>query len=101
MRGIPQGYGRRLAYLIIGLVIFSFGIVLTLQAHIGYSPWDILHSGISLTSGISIGLVSTIVGVLIGSVVWFSGEEFGIGSILNMVMVGLLMDLFLATNLIP
>ena len=91
----------RLFRLALGLVLFAFGIVFTLKANIGYSPWEILHSGITRQTGVSIGMVSVIVGTLIGIAVWTKGEKFGLGSILNMVVIGILVDLILASDLIP
>ena len=91
----------RFVSLFFGLTLFALGIVLTLNAKIGYSPWEILHSGLSVLSGISIGMVSSIVGLAIGVIIWIRGEKFGIGSILNMVGIGLIMDLFLALGFIP
>ena len=85
----------------IGLVLFALGIVLTLQANIGYSPWEIFHSGISRVTGISIGMVSIIVGVIIAVAAIIGGEKFGLGSILNMFIIGYLIDLLLDSNIIP
>ncbi|MBU4439737.1 MAG: hypothetical protein KJ779_09225, partial [Firmicutes bacterium] len=61
----------------------------------------VLHSGISQTLGVSIGLVNTAVGAIIVIIVCLFGEKIGIGTIFNMFMIGLFMDLILYLDFIP
>jgi uncharacterized protein len=91
----------RLLRLTFGLLLYALGIVLTLKAHIGYAPWDVLHVGLAKTMGISIGLASIIVGIiiLIGTVIL--GEKLGLGTVLNMIVIGVFLDIILKINLIP
>ena len=91
----------RFVQMIFGLAVCALGIVFTLNARIGYGPWDILHSGISLISGLTIGRASILVGVVIGLAVWIRAEKFGLGSICNMVIIGLMEDAILASGIIP
>jgi uncharacterized membrane protein YczE len=72
-----------------------------MRANIGYVPWEVLHSGISQTLGVSIGLVNTAVGVIIVVIVCLLGEKIGLGTIFNMFMIGLFMDLIIWLNIIP
>ena len=39
----------RFARLNLGFVLYALGIVLTIQANIGYAPWDVFHAGFSQT----------------------------------------------------
>jgi uncharacterized membrane protein YczE len=84
-----------------GLFLYGLGIIVTMRANVGYAPWEVLHSGISQTLGVSIGLVNTAVGALIVVIVFFLGEKIGLGTIFNMFMIGLFMDLILFLDFIP
>lgn len=83
----------RLISLIGGLCVFSFGIVLTIKANIGYAPWDVFHIGLATTVGLSLGTVSILVGIIIGVIIVILGEKIGLGTIFNMVLVGAVIDI--------
>ncbi|AFA48521.1 YczE/YyaS/YitT family protein [Acetobacterium woodii] len=95
------GYIFRFFKLNFGLFLYGLGIILTMRANVGYAPWEVLHSGISQTLGVSIGLVNTAVGALIVAIVVLLGEKIGLGTIFNMFMIGLFMDLILFLDFIP
>jgi uncharacterized protein len=84
-----------------GLFLFALGIIFTVNAHIGYAPWDVLHIGIASTIGLSIGTVSIILGIFLGLITVLLGEKIGIGTILNMIFIGLFFDMIYALNIIP
>ena len=65
----------RLLLLTWGLFLYALGIVFTLNANVGYAPWDVFHVGIAKTMGISIGTASILVGVIIGMIAVFLGEK--------------------------
>lgn len=92
---------KRLARLILGLFLYAIGIVITLKAHIGFSPWDVFHVGLSELSGMSIGLASILTGLAIVLSAALLGERVGLGTILNMVLIGIFLDLLLALDVIP
>ncbi len=91
----------RLMRLIFGLFLYALGIVVTLKAHVGYAPWDVLHVGLAKTTGMTIGVASILVGILIVFVAFLLGEKLGLGTILNMILIGVFIDLILAFNAIP
>jgi uncharacterized membrane protein YczE len=91
----------RFSKLIIGLFLYALGIVLTIKANIGYGPWEIFHVGLGKTVGITIGNASIIVGPVIIVITLLMGEKIGIGTILNMILIGLFLDLLLMSNIIP
>lgn len=91
----------RLLRLIFGLFLYALGIVITLKAYVGYAPWDVLHVGLSKTSGMTIGMASILVGILIVAVAFLLGEKLGLGTILNMILIGVFLDIILKLNLIP
>jgi len=76
-----------------GLIFYTFGIVFTIKANIGYAPWDVFHVGLAGKTGLSIGTVSIIVGMVIVIIVTILREKFGLGTILNMILIGLLLDI--------
>ena len=79
----------RLFKLIGGLFLYSLGIIITIKANIGYSPWDIFHVGLAQTFDISIGTASILTGLIIGIITILLGEKLGLGTILNMVCIGI------------
>ncbi len=78
--------------LLAGLAVFGAGLALIVRANLGLGPWDVLHQGLSRHTGIPIGTVSIPVGLLI-LLAWLPlGERPGWGTLLNVVMVGLVLD---------
>jgi len=92
---------KRLIKLILGLFLFALGIVVTMKAHLGFAPWEVFHQGISLNIGISIGKVSILTGLVICIIVVLMGEKLGLGTLLNMILIGIFMDWILELNVIP
>ena len=92
---------NRLLLLTWGLFLYALGIVVTLNANIGYAPWEMFHVGIAKTMGISIGTASIVVGVIIGAIAVLLGEKLGFGTILNMVLIGVFIDIILEFHIIP
>jgi uncharacterized membrane protein YczE len=90
----------RLLRLIGGLFLYALGIIITMNAHIGYAPWDVFHVGISKTVGISIGNASIIIGVIVVIIAVLLGEKIGIGTILNMLLIGVFLDVLLKLDII-
>jgi uncharacterized membrane protein YczE len=92
---------KRLLKLNIGLVLYALGIFLTLQANLGVSPWDALHQGLAKLTGISFGKMSIGVGIIILIINACFKEKIGIGTILNILVIGSLIDLFYEIKLVP
>lgn len=86
---------RRLVQLYAGLVLFAFGEVLILRAALGVIPWDVLHQGLVNHFGLTIGQWSIIVGALV-LLMWIPlRERPGLGTVSNVVVIGLFVDVFL------
>ena len=90
-----------LVRLFIGLFLYAVGIVFTINANLGLSPWDVFHQGVSKLSGITMGQASIMAGLLIVILDWVLGEKVGIGTICNMLFIGIFMDLLMLNNLVP
>lgn len=91
----------QLARLFIGLFLYSVGLVFTINANLGLSPWEIFHQGLSKLTGITMGQASIIVGLLVVILDWVLGERIGIGTVCNMLFVGIFMDFLMLNNLVP
>ena len=91
----------RITRLIFGLFLYALGIAVTIQAQVGYAPWDVLHVGLAKTMGITIGQASILVGVVLVVVALISKESVGLGTLLNMVLIGVFFDLIMSLDLIP
>lgn len=84
-----------LAYIqiIIGLCVFATGIVFILKSNLGMGPWSVFHVGVTNHVPLTLGRVSQIVGfiIIVGSL--FLDIYPGVGTILNMVLIGFFIDL--------
>lgn len=94
-------FSRRLFSLILGLFLYAMGIALSIQANIGCAPWDVLHMGLSLKLGITIGQTSILVGAVICLIVFMLREKLGLGTLLNMLLIGIFIDLIFSLHIIP
>lgn len=80
---------ERILRCVAGLACFGLGISMFLTAELGVAPWDILHQGISRRSGLPIGVVIEITGVVI-LLLWIPlRERMGWGTLMNAVEIGL------------
>lgn len=87
-----QAAGRRLptrlAALVIGLILYGVAIALMVVGGVGVPPWDVLTQGISLRTGLPFGLVTNLIGVVV-LLLWIPlRQKPGIGTILNVLVVG-------------
>lgn len=81
--------------LMTGLVCFGVGIAMMKQSQLGLSPWEVLHDGLAKISGYQIGTISIFIGMLV-LLLWIPiGEKPGIGTILNIMVVGTVTNLTL------
>ena len=79
---------ERWARLLLGLFLYGIGISMMVRAGIGLAPWDVLTQGITIQTGLAFGLVTVLIGVGV-LVLWMPlGEHFGIGTVLNALLVG-------------
>lgn len=86
--------------LFFGFFLFALAILLALYSNLGMSPWDVFHMGIVKNSLLSLGQTSQIVGFVIIMLSIFLGVVPGIGSVLNMIFIGMFIDLINSTGLL-
>lgn len=94
-------YLKRLMKLLLGLFLYALGIVVSMKANLGFAPWEVFHYGLGKTIGLTIGTVSILVGLIICLCAVWMGEKIGLGTILNMILIGVFMDLLLMLSFIP
>lgn len=79
---------RRLPGLLAGLVLFGLGISLMARAGVGLGPWEAFHEGIQVLTGIPMGTVSILVGIPVLALWWPLGQRPGLGTLLNVALIG-------------
>lgn len=87
---------RRLVQLFTGLVVYGLSMALLIRSGLGNMPWDVLHQGIARHLHISIGTVAIAAGavILLG---WLPlREKPGIGTVSNVLVIGVSVDAALA-----
>lgn len=100
-RGSGRRLTRRLVQLYAGLVLYGASAALMVRADLGLGPWDVLHQGVSEHSGISIGVVSVVVGAVV-LLLWVPlRQRPGLGTVSNVFVVGLSMDATLWLTPVP
>ena len=90
---------RRLGQLYVGLLLYGLGCALEVRGNLGLDPWDVFHQGLSRHLHIAIGTVVIIVGAAVLVLWWPLRQWPGLGTLSNVVFVGLSMNWSLA--LIP
>lgn len=96
-----RSYLTRAVLLVAGTALTALGVFMMLRADIGLEPWSVFHQGLELTTGISFGMASSLTGFFAILVAVLLGESFGVGTIVNIVLCGVLLDLLNAVELIP
>jgi uncharacterized membrane protein YczE len=89
---------RRTVQLLVGLYLFGQGIWLGLQADLGVGPWDVLHGGLADRLGTPFGRTSIGVSVVVLGISVLARVRPGIGTVLNVVVIGAVIDLLLGTS---
>ncbi|PYZ98793.1 hypothetical protein CR205_09535 [Alteribacter lacisalsi] len=86
----------RWAVYVLGLLVMSLGIALIIRADLGASPWDVLHIGLNMQFGLTIGTWTIIMGFfMLITATMLTKEWPQTGAYLNMVLVGVFVDIHL------
>ena len=83
-----------------GLVLFGTGLWLGLVADLGVGPWDVLTGGVSQQLGTPFGRTAIGISVVVLLVGLLARVRVGPGTLLNVVVIGAVVDLLLATGLL-
>jgi uncharacterized membrane protein YczE len=85
----------RLVRLVFGLVLCGVGIAFLVRAGLGLDPWDVLHQGLAERTGLQIGTVTILAGITVLALWWPLHERPGIGTVLNALLIGTVLNLLL------
>lgn len=85
----------RLVTLLAGLFVYGLGVALTVHAGIGIAPWDVLAQGISKQTGLSFGVATVAVSIIV-LICWIPLKvKPGFATVANALLVGLFADFWL------
>ena len=84
-----------------GLLVFAFGVHLTIFANIGLAPWDCLGMGIALHTPLNYGLAMTVMGIVILGIDLLLKERIGFGTIIDALLTGNFVQMFNDLNPFP
>lgn len=87
---------RRFPQLLAGLVVFGAGLALVVTAGNGLGPWTVFHEGAALRTPLSIGGVIIVTGALLVAGMVVVKEPIGVGTLVNVAVVGMATDVTLA-----
>ena len=89
-----MGLLRQWLQIALGLLVFAFGVHLTIRANIGLAPWDCLGMGISLHTPLNYGLSMTLMGLAILGVDLLLRERIGFGTVIDALLTGNFVQMF-------
>jgi len=94
-------YLLRFLRLILGLFVFATGMFLAIQANVGVAAWESFALGISNTFGLTYGRATVGIGAAILIIDVILKEKIGVGTILNALGVGLVIDFEQSLDIVP
>ncbi|MER7053872.1 hypothetical protein [Streptomyces sp. NPDC000351] len=87
---------RRLTQLYGGLVLYGASSALLVGSGLGLEPWNVLHQGLAERTGLSMGVVLTLLGAAV-LLLWIPlRQRPGLGTVSNVLVIGAAMDATLA-----
>lgn len=91
-RLLPRPVARRLVQLLVGLVLYGATMGLMVRSGLGLDPWDVFHEGVAGLTPLSFGTVTILVGAVV-LLAWIPlRQRPGVGTIANVVVIGLAAD---------
>ena len=83
---------RRLTQLYAGLLLFGISTALMVRSNLGLNPWDVFHQGVADRTPLSLGAVIIVAGAIV-LLLWIPlRQRPGIGTISNIIVIGLAAD---------
>ena len=92
---------RQWLQIVLGLLVFAFGVHLTIYANIGLAPWDCLGMGVSYHTPLNYGLSMTAIAVLILLIALALHERIGFGTIIDALLTGNFVQMYNDLNPLP
>jgi uncharacterized membrane protein YczE len=83
---------RRIPQLVLGLVLYGVSMALLVRATLGVMPWDVFHQGLTRHLPLTLGQVVIVTSVAV-LLLWIPlRQPPGLGTVLNAVVIGLVVD---------
>lgn len=101
MNSTPKEILKNIFVFFLGLTLLSFGTYLTIQAGIGVSSWDCLALGTAGKLGVQYGDASLIISVTVILMDIILKEKIGLGTVLNGIFCGKIVDVFNWLDIVP
>jgi uncharacterized membrane protein YczE len=74
--------------LLVGLFLYGIAVAAIVRAEIGVGPWEVLTQGVMKQTGLSFGLLTNLIGAIV-LLLWIPiHQKPGVGTVLNMLLVG-------------
>jgi uncharacterized membrane protein YczE len=94
--GFSKGVVRRFVQLQFGLVLYGTSMALMIKSSLGLDPWDVFHQGLAEVTGLRFGWIVIGVGALV-LLLWIPlRQRPGVGTVSNVIVIGLAVDRALA-----
>ncbi|MGA8987453.1 YczE/YyaS/YitT family protein [Aeromicrobium sp.] len=91
-----SGMTARLSRLLLGLFLYGFTMAMLVESTLGLDPWDVFHEGLAHHVPLTFGQVVILVGAVV-LVLWIPLRQLpGIGTVLNVIVIGLAADFGIA-----
>lgn len=84
----PPLVAQRMAKLLLGLFLYGIAIALMVRAGLGVAPWDVLTQGMVVATGLSFGLLTNLIGLVVLLLWWPLRQRPGLGTLLNVLLIG-------------
>lgn len=79
---------KSLSWLITGLFLYGIALAMLVQGSLGLAPWNTLASGLVEITGISFGMMTNLIGLVV-LLLWIPlRQRPGVGTVLNVLLVG-------------
>lgn len=84
--------------IVLGLLVFSFGVHMTIYANIGLAPWDCLGMGVAKHTPFNYGVSMTLIAVTVLLIDLALKEKIGFGTVIDALLTGNFVQLFNSLN---
>ncbi|EWT00993.1 membrane protein [Intrasporangium oryzae NRRL B-24470] len=82
----------RITQLLVGLTLYGVSMAMMVRSTLGLDPWDVFHAGVASRLPLTFGQVTIVTGVLVLLLWWPLRQWPGLGTVANVVVIGLAAD---------
>lgn len=87
---------QRIFQLTWGLTLYGVSMAMMIRANLGLDPWDVLHQGLAPRLGLSFGMTVNVLGAAILLLWWPLRQRPGLGTVMNILLIGTAVDMSIA-----